>query len=289
MSNNQNVLGKGLRSLIPDAADKKDNYWGPTVQTISDTEQIIKVSPSVISANPFQPRTGFDKEKLQELADSIKEYGIIQPLIVTQPAPGKYQLIAGERRLKAAKLLDLSQVPVVVRKAEEQKKLELSLIENIQRHDLNPLEEALSYRRLIDEFGLTQEEVAQQVGKSRSSVANFVRLLTLPKKILEAIASGQITFSHAKVILSYQTEKEQLIALKKILKQGLTVAQATDSGKKKKSEKDKDPVLAAWEQKLTSYLGFNTHIKKQSRGGVIEISYTSEEDLKTLLDKLFEE
>lgn len=277
------VLGKGLGSLIPGAVPR--GSWGHALPTVSTEERIEQVSADAISANPWQPRTSFDHDRLEELAKSIKEYGIIQPLIVTLKAPGQYQLVAGERRLKAAKIVGLPQVPVVVRKLEDQKKLEVSLIENLQRHNLNPVEEAFGFKRLMDEFNLTQEEVGERVGKSRPTVANFLRLLTLPREILDALTREEITFSHAKVILSYETEREQLRAFKKIMREGLTVAQATKPTPKR-TLRTQDPVLASWEEKLTERLGFQAHIKKEGSGGKIEIPYRTEEDLKQLLDTL---
>lgn len=287
MNTTPNVLGKGLSSLIPGLNQSASNSWGATVP-VSSGESITAVSPDAIVSNPWQPRKQFDEEKLEELSKSIKEHGIIQPLIVTKTGNNAYQLIAGERRLKAARMIGLSQVPVVVRKAQDQNKLELSLIENLQRHDLNPLEEALSYRRLMDEFSLTQEEVAERVGRSRSSVANILRLLTLPQEALVAIEQGKITFSHAKVILSYETPGERLKALDMILKQGLTVAEISKPPKNRSVRRGQlfDPVIASWEEKLAKHLGFDARIKKNARGGLVEFIYNSEEDLKTLLDKL---
>ena len=274
--------------MIPHRGGDKQ-YWGATVAPVVDPNAILQIAVDAIAANPWQPRNHFDDEKLQELAASIKEYGIIQPLIVTKESEGKYQLIAGERRLKAARKVGLATVPVIVRKEEDQKKLELSLIENLQRSDLNPLEEALSFKRLMDEFSLTQEEVAVRVGKSRSSVANFLRLLNLPKEALEALESGRITFSHAKVILSHTTVAEQLRALHKMLQQGQTVREATGPRiLPPRRRKDSDPVLTSWEQKLTGKYGFPAMIRKMPRGGIIELSAASDEDLKHLLDTLLE-
>ena len=287
MDTNRGVLGKGLRSLIPDPKDRGQHYWGSTIQTTQDTDAIVHVPVESVSPNPWQPRGAMDPERLRELADSIKEYGIIQPLIVTKTETGAYQLIAGERRLRAAESIGLKEVPVIIRDADEQKKLELSLIENIQRHNLNPLEEAMSYKRLMDEFNLTQEEAAHRVGKSRSTIANFLRLLGLPKLILEALQKEEITFSHAKVILSYQTEEEQLKAFKKIIGSKLTVAEATRFATSRPGAlTQRDPVIVSWEQKLTSSLGFPAQIKKQGSGGIVEVHYTTDEDLKTLLDRL---
>ncbi len=282
------VLGRGLSSLIPNSSAKAPASWGATMNTVSSGEQIVELPIDAIVANPWQPRNSFDHDKLEELANSIREFGIIQPLIVTQKGAGQYQLVAGERRLKAAKLVGLASVPAVIRKIEDQKKLEISLIENVQRHNLNPLEEAISYKRLMDEFSLTQEEVAQRVGKSRSSIANFLRVLHLPKKVLEALEQELITFSHAKVILSYQSEKEQLKAFAAIIKQGLTVAASAKPVRtgQQRGKSAGDPVLHAWEEKVKAKLGFTARIKKLPVGGVLEISYASDEDLKNLLDTL---
>jgi len=283
MADGKSVLGKGLGSLIPSAGQR--GSWGPTITNVAPGEQVVKISASAISANPWQPRTHFDQDRLHELAASIKEHGILQPLIVTDAGGGKYQLVAGERRLKAAQLIGITEVPCIVRKIEDQKKLEVSLIENLQRHNLNALEEALGYKRLMDEFGLTQEEVAARVGKSRSSVANFLRVLSLPQSILEALAEERITFSHAKVILSYPAEKDQLKALELILKQKLSVAAASRPVRNPRASAS-DPVLASWEEKLTEHFGFRTRIKKLGKGGSIEIQFPSDEDLKSILDKL---
>ncbi len=286
MSTQTPVLGRGLSSLIPNAQGR--HSWGPTVKPQYDSERIEQIAVELIDPNPKQPRTHFDRDKLEELAQSIKEHGIIQPLIATQTG-ARYQLIAGERRLKAAKLLGQQKVPVVVRKVEEQKKLELSVIENVQRQDLNPLEEALSYKRLMDEFSLTQEEVAQRVGKSRSSVANFLRLLTLPKPVLEALEHEAITFSHAKAILSYPHEKDQLKALRMILKEKLPVAQTSERPLSPGRRKEPDPVLVAWEGRLRERLGFAARIRKTRHGGIVEFTFQSDEDLKSLLDRLLGE
>ena len=249
----------------------------------------MQVPVGKISANPWQPRGSFDHEKMEELAESMKAYGILQPLVVTAAGDGTYQLIAGERRLKAAEFIGLETVPVIVRSASEQQKLELSLVENIQRHNLNPIEEAVSYRRLMDEFNLTQEEVGQKVGKSRPSIANFLRLLSLPEEIQKALRGGAITFSHAKVILSYSDAKQQLKIFKKIIASDLTVEQAAQEktiSVRAHERQAGDPVLKTWEAKLVSQLGTRAKIKSSGSGGVIEISYSSQEDLKRILDQL---
>jgi len=279
------ALGKGLGSLIPNKTNLNDNLSDEPTKG----EKIEYIDPNLIKVNPWQPRSNFDREKLEELTESIKEHGIIQPLIVTRE-PSGYQLIAGERRLRAAKMLGLSEVPIIVRKVTDKDRLELSIIENVQRHDLNPLEEAESYRRLSEEFGLTREQISQQVSKSTSAISNHLRLLRLPIVIKEAISEGKISFSHAKVILSYPTKVEQIQIFKKILKNDLSV-QALNELAKKSAEKVKektpqDPIITSWEDKLSRNLGSKVKIDKKGDRGSIKISFFSHEELKNLLDKL---
>ncbi|MFH0873401.1 MAG: ParB/RepB/Spo0J family partition protein [Candidatus Komeilibacteria bacterium] len=278
-------LGRGLGALIPQSSSEVKL---PAAYPATPELATRKVAIGSIAANPWQPRTQFDKASLQELADSIKHYGIIQPLVITPAGPGRYQLIAGERRLQAARLVGLTEVPVIIRQAEEQEKLELALVENIQRQNLNPLDEAVSYQRLMTEFNLTQEDVAARVGKSRSSVANFLRLLNLPEEIKQALRQEKITFSHAKVILSETTREAQLKLLAKILAQDLPVSQAAQKTTKVAAHQrvQKDPVIRSLEDKLTKQLGAKTVIKMQPQGGVIEVTWLSEEDLKRLSDQL---
>ena len=190
-------LGKGLSSLIPPKIDKE--IFSKASAILPGEERISQIPVDKIKANPHQPRSNFDHESLEDLTNSIKEHGILQPLILA-PAGNNYQVIAGERRWRAAQLLNLKTVPAVVREMEEQQKLELALVENIQRQDLNPIEEAVAFQRLIDEFSLTQEEVSRRVGKSRAAVANTLRLLSLPAAIQKALMSGKINFSAARII-----------------------------------------------------------------------------------------
>lgn len=287
------ALGKGLGSLIPNKGKTTTGRDYFSASTFSEEEnngsRVISVSVDKISTNPWQPRGDFDRDKLNELADSIRRHGILQPLVVTKEANG-YQLIAGERRLKAAQLVGLSEVPVIVKEVSDRDKLELSIIENIQRHDLNPLEEANSYRRLIDEFGLSHEDIAKQIGKSQSTVSNMLRLLQLPIVIKEALAANKITFSHAKIILSYPTKPEQISVFKKILRSDLTVKQLDELAHrtvlKDKNEKKQDPILVAYEDKMSKNLGAKVHIKKRGERGQIMIDFYSHEELKNLLNKL---
>ncbi|MFA5126761.1 MAG: ParB/RepB/Spo0J family partition protein [Patescibacteria group bacterium] len=289
------TLGKGLGSLIPSRSKSSNpnrDFFSAHAfdeEGVADDKKIVYVAIDKVTANPWQPRSNFDRDKLSELAESIKKHGIIQPLVVTKEGDN-YQLIAGERRLKAAQALGLSEVPVIIKEATDRDKLELSIIENIQRADLNPLEEAASFQRLLEEFGLSQEEIAQQVGKSTSTISNTLRLLQLPVVIKEAIADNRITFSHAKIILSYPTKTEQVKIFKRILKNDLTVKQldemAHNTVLKDKKEKKQDPILTSYEDKLTRVLGAKVHIKKRGERGQIMIDFYSHEELKNLLNKL---
>jgi len=287
-------LGRGLSSLIP----KKTVTYGqnpfqarPTDEetvVLSDNDRILKVSPERIMINPQQPRTSFSESALNDLAESIKQHGIIQPLVVTRKGQD-FELIAGERRLRSAKLIGLKEVPVIVREEQDQKKLEIALIENLQRENLNPLETARAYQRLINEFNITQEETARRVGKARSSVANALRLLALPSAIQEALASGKISEAHAKYLLGLEGENKQLNMLKKILRQNLTVAE-TDKEIKRlggtKLAKPKDYFDRAREEELAEYLGTKVEIKRRGHGGQLLIDFYSEEELNEMLKKV---
>ncbi len=279
-------LGKGLGSLIPNKVNKKE------VRINNDLDlahQINYLPLDEIEANPYQPRSSFDKEKLDELAESIKKYGILQPIIVSKKGHS-YELIAGERRLRAAKLLNFKEVPVIIREVSARDKLELSIIENIQRQNLNPVEEGKSYKRLMEEFGLTQEEIAQQVGRGISLISSSIRILKLPIVIQEALVARQLTLSHAKIILSYPTKLEQIKIFKKILKNDLSIRQLKNiSGQeieKINERKVKDPIITSWEDKLTKALGAKVKINKKRERGDIKISFFSNEELKNILDKL---
>ena len=208
-------LGKGLGALLGDFAEE------PAESSAYQLLPIYKVEP-----NPDQPRQDFDEAELQALADSITVHGVIQPLTVRQLPSGYYQIIAGERRWRAARLANLSEVPVVVMEADDKKAMELALIENLQRQDLNPVEEALGYQVLMEQYGLTQEEAASRVGKSRPAVANSLRLLGLCPEVLEKVKKGELSAGHARAILTLKTEKKQLEAAQKIIALALSVRQA---------------------------------------------------------------
>ncbi len=276
-------LGRGLGSLISSNTHREEQ--------VSSKDRIIYLSPEEIQLNPYQPRKNFAHQDLEDLINSIKEHGIIQPLIVSQTKEGKYQLIAGERRLRAAKFLDLPKVPVILRKASEIEKLELSLVENIQRKDLNPIEKARAYQKLIEEFGYTQEKLAKKIGKSRPSVTNTLRLLSLPEEIKDALAKGRISEAHARVILGFDNPVEQLNIFRKIILRGLTVHEVEERAKKRrKKQKEKltkkSISLLDLEERLEKSLGTKAEIKKRGGKGKIIIYFYSSEDLRNLINKI---
>jgi len=265
-------LGRGLDSLIPTS----DNDDSPRQESGN-----LMLSPAIIDPNPHQPRTSFDEAPLAELAASIREYGILQPLLVTKANNGRYQLIAGERRLRAAKLAGLSEVPAIERTLDEQQKLEFAIIENIQRENLNPVEAALSYRRLMDEFNLTQEDAARKVGKARSTVANALRILTLSAEIKQGLIDGKITEGHARSILAIEDREAQLNFYHSILSEGMNVRQAESHAKSSSTKPRKvvDPDLAAVEKKLSESTGTKVTIKPKQ----IVIEYYNNEDLEKIV------
>ena len=281
MANNKG-LGKRLGALLGD-------FEEPVSQdTPYQLLPIHKVEP-----NPDQPRRDFDEEELEALSESIAIHGIIQPLTVRQLSSGYYQIIAGERRWRAARMARLSEVPAIIVEADDKKAMELALIENLQRQDLNPVEEALGYQSLMTDFGLTQEETAQRVGKSRPAVANALRLLNLPDELLQKLRAGELTPGHARAVLSLKTEKKQLEAAQKIIALGLSVRQAELLCKNMSKEppKEKEPTLAIdyvaeCEKNLSKHLGRGVKIVNGKRKGRFELEFYGEEDLQNLLDAL---
>lgn len=280
-------LGKGLGSLIPDKKLEKVVSVSSNPETTSG--RVLEVSVDAIVANPRQPRTYFSPSELEDLIASVKEYGIIQPLVVTQTQNG-YELIAGERRLRSAKAAGLEMVPVVVRTATEQEKLELALIENIQRHDLSAVEEARSYKALMDSFDLTQDAVAKRLGKSRSAIANTVRLLDLNEEMLQALQEGEITRSHARALLAQQDLVLRNQMFLQMLNGDMTVREAEELStnkrpKKAKAKTSQDPNLAAHERSLETLFGTKVRIEEKPNGkGKIVIEYYSKDDMFTILD-----
>ena len=275
-------LGRGLGALLGDFEEESRE------NTPYKLLPIQKVEP-----NRNQPRQDFDEEELQALSESLAQHGILQPLTVRELDSGYYQIIAGERRWRAARMAGLSEVPVVVIEADDKKAMELALIENLQRQDLNPVEEALGYQSLMSDFGLTQEDTAQQVGKSRPAVANALRLLNLPEKILEKVRDGSLSAGHARALLSVKSEKKQLEIMQKVIALGLSVRQAELLCKNmtKEPAPEKPVTLAVdyiseCEKQLSKHLGRGVKIVSGKRKGRFELEYYGEEDLQVLLDAL---
>ena len=280
----QKGLGKGLGALLGDFSEE-------AVQ--SSAYQILPIYK--VEPNPNQPRQDFDQEELQALADSISVHGVIQPLTVRALDSGYYQIIAGERRWRAARLANISEIPVVIIDADDKKAMELALIENLQRQDLNPVEEALGYQSLIEEYGLTQEEAAARVGKSRPAVANALRLLGLCPQVMEKLKTGELTAGHARAILTLKTEKKQQEAAQKIIALALSVRQAETLCKNmnkeptpKKEEVFAVNYVAECEKNLSKHLGRGVKIINGKRKGRFELEFYGEEDLQKLLDALME-
>ncbi len=260
----------------------------PSAQSPYRLMPIHKIEP-----NPGQPRQDFDEVELAALSDSIATHGMVQPLTVRELPNGYYQIIAGERRWRAARLANLQEVPVVIMEADDKKTMELALIENLQRQDLNPVEEALGYRSLMDEYGMTQEETAARVGKSRPAVANALRLLSLSPKVLEMVRSGNLSAGHARAVLSLKTEKLQEQAAQKIAALGLSVRQAELLCKNMNREPAPEkPVtlavdyVAECEKNLAKHLGRGVKIINGKRKGKFELEFYGQDDLQTLLDAL---
>ena len=275
-------LGRGLGALLGDFEEVSQE------QSAYRMLPIYKVEP-----NPDQPRQDFDEEELQLLADSITVHGVIQPLTVRELPSGYYQIIAGERRWRAARLAELSEVPAVVIEADDKKAMELALIENLQRQDLNPVEEALGYRSLMQDYGLPQEGAAARVGKSRPAVANSLRLLHLPEEIQSKVRAGVLTAGHARAILSLKSEKKQLEAAQKIAALGLSVRQAELLCKNMAKEPKPEPkvtlavdYVAECEKNLSKHLGRGVKIVNGKRKGRFELEFYGQEDLQNLLDAL---
>lgn len=275
-------LGRGLGALIPESEE---------IMSSGLTEVPIRS----IQPNPHQPRSTFDETTLRELADSIREHGLIQPLIVVRAGEDRYTLIAGERRWRASQIAELDSVPVVIKDAAPQQMLELALIENVQRADLNPLEEALAYKQLSEEFGLTQEQVAQRVGKSRVAIANTLRLLKLPETIKARLADGLVTEGHARALLMLSDSTVQQRTLSQIIKNGLSVRQTEElvrrlnehqPSKKAQSHHRTSPDTRALEDRMRRSLGTKVSLFRSKKGGTIVIHFYSEEELDSIYRRI---
>jgi len=279
MTDKRPALGRGLSALIPDAAPP------------SAGERALEVDSDLLRPNRFQPRTHIDDAKIDELARSIRSNGIIQPIVV-RSVDGGYEIVAGERRWRASQRAGLLKVPVVVRDIPEERLLAAALIENIQREDLNPIEEAHAYRRLVDEYQLTQEQIADAVGKDRSSVANYLRLLKLPEEVRANLGSGALTMGHARALLGLPDEASQLRVARDIVAKNLSVRETEALVKKTtqpasaKEPAQKDVHTRAAEEKLRFVLGTRVRIERQRKGGRIEIDFESEDELQRLFEAL---
>jgi len=276
-------LGKGLSALI----NNEENV---------DQNRVEEVFVDQIEANPFQPRSTFDEDALNELANSIREKGVIQPITVRKIKAEKYQIVAGERRWRASKLVGLNKIPAVIRNFDDQEMLEIALIENIQREDLNPVEEAKAYKEMLDNFEITQAELAKQVGKSRSNVSNMVRLLKLAKKVKNHLERGTITIGHARALLSLEKEATQVAACENIIIQDLTVRETEKYVEKlknplkdKEKKKEKEELPQVWQQaaaELEKKLGTKVKIKQRKKNNLLTIELDSVDRLNELVKKL---
>ncbi len=275
-------LGRGLDALIPGS------------ESAAAEKGVLLVSVDLVLPNPRQPRGEIRPEELQELTASVREHGVLQPLIVTiGEAPGQYILIAGERRLQAARLAGLASVPVIVRRATDQQRLELAIIENVQRSDLNPLEEAEAYRQLAEDFDLSHEEIAVKVGRNRVTVTNTLRLLKLPDSVKNALIEGRISEGHARALLALPSAEAQSAALKTVLGQELNVRQTEQLVRKLSGEKPAakpkpapPPDVAELEERLRSSLGTKVVLRTGRKGGTLTIHYYSDEELDALMGRL---
>jgi len=288
-----NGLGRGLSSLIPQKVNKgavtPKGEAVVSVLSADDKNRVLQAEVGKIKMNPMQPRKRFAEHELEELVESIRQYGIIQPLIVTEKN-GQFELIAGERRLRSAKILNMATVPVIVREAEAQEKLELALIENIQREDLNPIETALAFRKLIDEFNLSQEELAVKVSKSRPAVANTLRLLNLPEEIQLALIDGRISEGHAKLLVGIEGEAKQMSLFRKIVHGALSVSDTSTEARRMGGTKqarikinyaDKDKEFA-----FREFFGAKVTIRRKGSGGQVILDFFSDEELEAMIRKV---
>lgn len=279
-------IGRGLGALLGPTNIRKNNPGSHG--SASDTERIWLIPTNDIKPDPHQPRRNFEASELEDLASSIKEHGIIQPILVAEVESGGYQIIVGERRWRAAGLLKLPTVPAIVKTLPEHQKLEIALIENLQRADLNPLEEGFAFKRLIEEFGLTQEQVAQKVGKSRPVIANTIRLLSLPEEVQQALVEGKINHGQARALLAITNKAEQLEVLASMMGEKMTVRDLEREADKRRAPGStrRDPNLLYLEEKLRGALGTKVSITQKGDRGTIAIAYFSKEELADLIKKI---
>ncbi|PKM80443.1 MAG: chromosome partitioning protein ParB [Firmicutes bacterium HGW-Firmicutes-14] len=278
-------LGRGLQALLPDIG-KEEAAEGNIIEVVVDD----------IKQNRKQPRKKFDEEKLKELAMSIKEHGVVQPVLLRALKDGEYELVAGERRLRACKIIGAKKIPAIVKEIDEKKISEIALIENIQREDLNPIEEAEAYRTLMEEHDITQDELSRKVGKSRPFIANTVRLLSLPEKVRDMVVQGILSAGHARTLLGIAGEKEIEEIAQVIAKRGLSVRQTEEAVKgltrkvnrRPIKEKEENPVMLSLEEDLRRKFSTKVNIRRGKKGGRIEIEYYGEDELQRILEILLE-
>lgn len=278
---NKKKLGRGLGELLGDALD--------------DTGRVMDISIDEISPNPWQPRRDFDEESLNALASSIRENGLIQPVVVRKKKDGTYELAAGERRWRAAKMAGLTVIPAISKEYDDRSMAEMALVENLQRKDLNPVDEGMAYRKLMDEYGLTQEGISKKVGKSRPYVANMVRLLDLPEEVKDFLSKGQLTAGQARPLLGLESDAEKVQLARRIVKEGLSARKVEDIIREGKEPKKKeDPPAAAFmkavEEKLGLSVGSKVRIRigkgKNAHKGTISISFSNDEEFQRIADIL---
>lgn len=287
MATRKRGLGKGLSALLP--SESTTSLLAESLDQASITE--IKIDSIV--PNKSQPRKQFEEESLEELKESIEEFGVIQPIIVRKTR-SSYEIIAGERRWRAAKAAGLKTIPCIVRTSDDREAMKLALIENIQREDLNPIEEALAYKSLLDEYSLTQNDLAKTLGKSRSYIANTIRLLNLDKETIDKIKKGELTASHGRALLAIKDKDKRLAAASGIINGSLNVRDVEGLAKEKKkqvfkpstSTKRKDPFIIDIEERLMRYLGTKVNVTLKKDGGKIEIEFYNNDDLERILETL---
>lgn len=287
MVSKKNALGKGLGALLENA--KTDITSKAGIETNAQAGLTSRINIDNITPNPFQPRIDFEKESLLELTDSIKEHGVIQPITVRKIGRDNFQIISGERRYQACKIAKISEIPCYIRIANDQEMLEMAIVENIQRKNLNAIEIGLSYQRLIDECNLTHEQLSIKLSKNRSTISNFLRLLKLPVEVQKALRDSKITMGHARALLSFNSEAEILTAFNKIISQSLSVRDAEKMNQKKKLKQEEKIILSRYELRMQNNISFqlksDVKIKKNSNGkGQLVISFKNQDQLNEILE-----
>ena len=287
MVSKKNALGKGLGALLENA--KTDITSKPSTEINVQAGLISRINIDSITPNPFQPRIDFEKESLLELTDSIKEHGVIQPITVRKIGRDNFQIISGERRYQACKIAKIIEIPCYIRIANDQEMLEMAIVENIQRKNLNAIEIALSYKRLIDECNLTHEQLSIKLSKNRSTISNFLRLLKLPLEVQKALRNSKITMGHARALLTFNSEAEILSAFKKIISESLSVRDAEKMNHKKKLPNEEKVILSRYELRMQNNISFqlksDVKIKKNTNGkGQLVISFKNQDQLNEILD-----